>query len=190
MGKRVLLFLAAGFEEVEAITPVDYLRRADIEVVTVAAGADLLVRGSHGILVAADMLIGEVRSVQGFDALILPGGTAGAANLADSGELGVLLEEARGLGVLVCAICAAPVVVLAGRGFLQNHVFTCYPGTEELVDYTGAASGAKWSPARVVVDGALITSRAAGTAGAFSLAIIERLAGKEAASRIAAQVLL
>jgi 4-methyl-5(b-hydroxyethyl)-thiazole monophosphate biosynthesis len=187
MGKRVVLFLAAGFEEVEAITPIDYLRRADIEVVTVAVGTDAQVRGSHGILVAADKTISSVQSVRGFDALVLPGGTAGAANLADSRELGILLDEAERFGTLVCAICAAPVVVLAGRGLLKNHVFTCYPGTEEQVD---CAAGAKWSDARVVIDGNLITSRAAGTAGAFSLAIIEQLAGKEAASRIAAQVLL
>ena len=182
--------MAAGFEEVEAITPVDYLRRADIEVVTVSVSADLNVRGSHGIHVRADKTIAEIHSVRDFDALILPGGTAGAANLAGSVELERLLHEAERFGTFICAICAAPVVVLAGRGLLKNHAFTCYPGTEAQVDYAGSAAGAKWSDARVVIDGNLITSRAAGTAGAFSLAIIEQLAGKEAASRIAAQVLL
>jgi 4-methyl-5(b-hydroxyethyl)-thiazole monophosphate biosynthesis len=189
MKKKALVFLAAGFEEVEAITPIDYLRRADIEVTTVSISASLAVRGSHGIDITADKLIKDIPSIiEDYDALVFPGGGTGSDNLAASKELDVLIRKAAA-GKLLCAICAAPVVVLGSKGLLKDHSFTCYPGMEEKLDYTLNA-GAKWSKERVVVDGNLITSRAAGTAGAFSAAIIERIASKEAAGRIAAAVLL
>ena len=190
MAKKALVFLAAGFEEVEAVTPIDYLRRAEIEVITVSITDELAVRGSHGIQIIADKTIQEISGAGEYDALIIPGGSAGAANLASSSELTALLKAAVERNKLLCAICAAPVMVLAEKGFLKDHLFTCYPGTEEKIDFLGSASGAKWAQERVVIDKNLITSRAAGTAGAFSLAIIERLTGKESANRIAASVLL
>ncbi|MDR0540312.1 MAG: DJ-1/PfpI family protein [Spirochaetaceae bacterium] len=190
MKKKVLIFLAAGFEEVEAITIIDYVRRASIDVVSVSIDDSLMVCGSHGVPVQADMRIKDIPGIDGYDALILPGGTAGSANLAAHKGVGALIQQAVEQNKFLCAICAAPVVVLGGKGCLKDHKFTCYPGMEDKLDLNGTAMGAQWSKESVVLDKKLITSRAAGTAGVFSLAIIEALAGQEEANKIAAQVLL
>ncbi|MDR3303909.1 MAG: DJ-1/PfpI family protein [Treponema sp.] len=188
MAKHALVFLAEGFEEVEAITPIDYLRRAGIEVTTcaVAAGGGQTVRGSHGIAVQADTSLAALGPLKAadWDAALLPGGIPGAPNLAASEAVSALLRDMAAAGKLVCAICASPAVVLFPLGLLKGRRFTCYPGME-----TGLKD-ATWSEERVVVDRNLITSRGAGTAADWAIAVISRLVDEEAAKAIAAKVVL
>ena len=193
---RALVLLATGFEEVEALTPVDYLRRAGIEVTTVALGNDRMVTGSHDIPVMADTTLKGLADEKlltpvNWDAVILPGGMPGASNLAASEEAGAFIKEMAGEGKWVCAICAAPALALAPLGLLEGRKFTCFPGMEEKV------SGAKWCDERVIVDanplpsrGGIITSRGAGTAGEFAIAIISRLLHEGEGKKIAEKVLL
>lgn len=187
MEKSVLVFLAAGFEEVEALTVVDYLRRAGAQVLMVSVSGEETVTGSHGISVQTGALITAV-DADTADALVLPGGMPGSKNLAASPELDAILRRFDNQGKLICAICAAPAVVLGSKGLLDGKTFTCYPGTE-----SGVRCGegfARWSPEKVVVCGGVITSRGPGTAGLFALKIIEALFGGDAAQKIAEQTLL
>jgi 4-methyl-5(b-hydroxyethyl)-thiazole monophosphate biosynthesis len=187
MQKKVAVLLADGFEEVEAITPVDYLRRAGIEVTTVSVGPNPAVRGSHGIPVMADSTLTELAGrnrAKSWDGVLLPGGMPGASNIAASENACAFIKEMASAGRLVCAICASPAVVLAPLGLLEGRRFTCFPGAEEKV------AGAYWSDDRVVVDGNLVTSRAAGTAGAWAEAVIKKLTGEAQARKIAQAVLL
>jgi 4-methyl-5(b-hydroxyethyl)-thiazole monophosphate biosynthesis len=186
MAKKAIVLLADGFEEVEAVTPVDYLRRAGVEVSTAAVGKSRTVTGSHGIPLAADALLEDLVKKGGWDAVILPGGMPGAKHLADSAAAGAFLRERAAAGALICAICAAPVVVLAPLGLLAGKRFTCYPGMESSVKEATKA----WSPDPVVTDGETITSRGAGTAGRFAVAIIERLVSKSEGKKIAESVVL
>jgi 4-methyl-5(b-hydroxyethyl)-thiazole monophosphate biosynthesis len=192
MAQKALVLLAEGFEEVEALTPVDYLRRAGIGVSIAAIGEKPAVTGARGIAVNADTLLGNhldwKSAAASWDAVILPGGMPGASNLAASPETGMLLKEMAAAGKWICAICASPAVVLAPLGLLAGFTYTCYPGMEKDV------SGASWSDERVVVSprgrGGLITSRGAGTAGLFAVAIIENLLDRAAGRKIAESVLL
>ncbi|MDR3342500.1 MAG: DJ-1/PfpI family protein [Treponema sp.] len=193
MSKKAIVFFAEGFEEVEAITPIDYLRRAGIEVTTVSVGvtssAANAVKGAHGIPVMADtsltVLAGEGRlNGASWDAVLLPGGIPGAPNLAASGEVGQFLKDMAGAGKLVTAICASPAMVLFPLGLLKGRCFTGYPGTEKEV------SGAQWTEGTVVIDGNIITSRGPGTAAAWAIAIIRKLLDEGAAKTIGAGVLL
>jgi len=187
MTKKAIVLLADGFEEVEAVTPIDYLRRAGIEVTTAAIGDSLTVKGRWGGLnVTADITLAKLvkDGAGGYDAAILPGGMPGATNLAESKETNALLKEMAADGKLVCAICASPAIVLAPLGLLSAKKFTCYPGMEEKV------TDGNWSDERVIVDGNIITSRSAGTAGEFAVAIIKKLIDETAAKKIAESVLL
>lgn len=178
----VYVFLADGFEEVEAITPIDFLRRAGIVLQTVSLAEGLNVVGGHGIVMEADFHLSDFNDASP-EALICPGGMPGAENLAASGQLLDLLRHADqqgsqgshgDQGAYICAICAAPAVTL-GRGgadILGNRRFTCYPGFEE------RAGSGRHSPDRVVKDGRLITAIGAGAAAEFSFAIIEALKGR------------
>jgi 4-methyl-5(b-hydroxyethyl)-thiazole monophosphate biosynthesis len=183
MAKKALVFLADGFEEVEAVTPIDYLRRAGIEVTTVSISGNKTVKGSHGIPVAADALLAELPAAS-WDALVLPGGMPGASNLAASAETGALLKAQAEAGRLVAAICASPAVVLAPLALIKGRHFTCYPGMEAQV------SGAQWSEDKVVIDGNILTSRGAGTAGLFAAAVIGKLLSQADADKVARSVLL
>ncbi|MBN1522281.1 MAG: DJ-1/PfpI family protein [Candidatus Aureabacteria bacterium] len=176
MPLKSLVILAEGFEEIEAITPVDILRRAGIRVTT--AGLEgLSVKGSRGVTIVADKVLGE--DDQDFDAVILPGGTNGAENLASSQTVNQLLKTMNNNGKIVAAICASPALVLAPAGILDNKYATCYPGMEEnFSNYT------TFKEDRVVVDGNIITSRGPGTALEFALAIVEKMAGKDAGKKI------
>ncbi|MCL2801715.1 MAG: DJ-1/PfpI family protein [Treponema sp.] len=186
MTKKAIVLLADGFEEVEAVTPIDYLRRAGIEVTAASISNSLTVTGRWtGIKVIADVLLSDIVKESGsWDAVIVPGGLPGADNLAASKETGALLKSMADSGRLVCAICASPVIVLAPLGLLAGKKFTCYPGMEE------KTKEGSWSGDRVVVDGNIITSRAAGTTGEFAIAIIKKLLGEEAGNKIAETVLL
>ena len=186
MLKKALVLLADGFEEVEAITPVNYLKRAGIAVTTAAIGSSTNVKGARAQLtVIADTTLEELSpGACCFDAVILPGGLPGAENLAACQRTCTLLKEMAAAGKLVCAICASPALVLAPLGILNGKKFTCYPGMEEKVQ------NGNWSADRVVVDDNIITSRAAGTSGEFSIAIIAALMGEETAKKISETVLL
>jgi 4-methyl-5(b-hydroxyethyl)-thiazole monophosphate biosynthesis len=183
---KALVFLAEGFEEVEALTPIDYLRRAHIEV-TSCSLQKRTVQGSHAIPVIADCTIEELLgagtlSSRHWDAVILPGGMPGARNLAGSRPLGDFIKDMAGAGRLVAAICASPALVLLPLGVLQGCNWTCYPGME--------AADTGWKAETVVIDKNVITSRAAGTAAQWALAIIATLSSTEIAQSTAASLLL
>lgn len=178
---RVVIFLADGFEEVEAITPADYLRRAGVEIILAGVGTDTPI-GSRGIRVIADIAVEDLKGIP--DGVVLPGGMPGSRNLAASEHVNRLSREVMRTGGLVASICAAPALALGSFGVLKGRNFTCYPGFEEHV------SDGIFSNKRVVIDGNLITSRGAGTAGDFSIALIRYLEGDEAADKIAEAVLL
>src|SRR4051812_28785899 len=125
--KKVLIVLAPGFEEVEAVTPMDVFRRAGLEV-TVAGVGGTVVEGAHRIRIQADIAIENYRGSP--DAIVLPGGMPGAENLAKSDAVSRLLDQAVKEGKLIAAICASPAVVLAPRGILSGRKATCYPGFE------------------------------------------------------------
>ncbi len=174
---NVLVPLAEGFEEIEAITIIDLLRRADIEV-TVAGleGGD--VEGSHGIRLTPESTLDEVLGME-YDMIVLPGGLPGADNLEQDGRVRDLLRrQASGKGY-TAAICAAP-KVLARAGLLDNRKATSFPG---FLPETGIP-GLTLSEAPVVVDGKLITSRGPGTAMDFALTLIETLKGGEARAEV------
>jgi len=185
MAKKAIILLAEGFEEVEAVTPIDYLRRAGVELTTVAIGKVLRVTGSHGIPINADTTLARlsVRSPEP-DAVLIPGGLPGATNLAASRETGALLSAMARGGKIVAAICAAPAVVLSPLGLLAGKRFTCYPGLEKDADPT-----AQWSADRIVIDGNLITSRGAGTAALFAFAVISQLLSQAEAKKVSQAVL-
>ena len=186
MAKKAIVLMADGFEEVEAITPIDYLRRAGIEVSAVSISDSLTVTGKWtGIKLTVDAKLSEIAGKTGaYDAVILPGGMQGAANLAACAEAGTLIKEMAAGGKLIAAICASPALVLSALGIIKGKNFTCYPGMEEKV------TDAKWSGDRVVTDGNIITSRGAGTAGEWAVAIIKKLTDKTTAEKIAQTVLL
>ncbi len=173
----VALLLADGFEEIEALTPVDVLRRAGIDITTFSISEELCVCGSHGILVDADDSILNIDYAD-VDAVILPGGLKGTENLENSKDVESLLEHMHENKKLICAICAAP-RILGKLGYLDGRTATCYP------DFDDCLGDAKYSDERVVVDRGVITSRGMGTAMDFSLAIVEYIKDKAAAERIA-----
>ncbi len=173
--KKVALLLADGFEEVEAVTCADFLRRAGIEVLISSIG-ELLVTGSNHIVIKADSTIAALPT--DLDGVILPGGMPGATNLAQSQAVTDLLETMNNSNKLLAAICAAPALVLGGAGLLKGRKFTCYPGFE------GEVTGADFSSERVIQDANIITSRGPGTAGEFAIAVIAYLLGSEAAKSV------
>ena len=174
--KRIAVLLADGFEEVEAITPIDFLRRAEVEVVVVGV-TGALVTGGHGIVVGADLRMDQATEqfVSSLDGVVVPGGTGGAENIAASEDAMELIRHCLQAGKLVAALCAAPGVVLGANGLLEGRRFTCYPGFESRVE------NGLFSEDRVVVDGNVVTSRGPGTAAEFALAVIQYLVGREAA---------
>ncbi len=176
MGKA-LVFLAPGFEEIEALTVVDILRRCGVEVTTVGLTSGI-VEGAHGVKVVPDTNINEVKA-EDFDAIICPGGSPGYENLRKSEKVLQLVREAAGAGKLVAAICGAP-SVLADAGVLRGKKCTIYPGLEEELKRGGGKPKGKL----VVTDGNFITSMGPGTALAFAFELAKRLAGKKKAEEV------
>jgi len=170
MAPKVLVLLAQGCEELEAVTCVDLLRRAEIDVVT-AGLDDQPVTASRGVTLAPDCALDEALEDE-YDMVVLPGGLPGADHLAADPRVIDLVQRMAAAGKFTCAICAAP-TVLAKAGVLAGKRATCYPGCLENapdVTCTGEA---------VVRDGIVITSRGPGTAMDFALALVEALVGKE-----------
>ena len=168
---RVLVPLAPGFEDLEATTIVDLLRRAGIEVVTAGLQAGL-VQGARGMRVQPDATLDQALEGE-FDMIALPGGMPGAEHLKNDARILALLKKMAGAGKYTAAICAAP-IALAEAGLLDGKRATSYPGfVEEL-----AIPGLRFTADPVVVDGKVVTSRGPGTAMDFALALVELLAGR------------
>jgi 4-methyl-5(b-hydroxyethyl)-thiazole monophosphate biosynthesis len=179
--KRALLILSEGFEEIEAVTPLDLLRRAGVEAVSASAGAGLLVAGARGIGVQADRMLDDCLG-ETFDMVILPGGP-GVDKLRQDGRVLELARRSHAGGIPLAAICAAP-VILADAGVAQGHTLTSFPARE--AELRGGAKA--YVQDRVVVDGKVITSRGAGTAEEFALALVAYLQGPAAAETVRAQI--
>ncbi len=172
---KVYVFLADGFEEIEALTVVDLLRRARVEVTTVSITENILVHGAHGIFVMADILFKDKLSET--DMLVLPGGGTGTRSLSAHEGLKDLLIEYEKNERYLAAICAAP-SVLGKHGLLKGKRAICYPGFEDKL------TGAIITNDKVVVDGKFITSKGPGTSIEFSLELIKILCGEETARQI------
>ncbi len=180
----VYLFLADGFEEIEALTPVDLLRRAGVSVTTVGVTGKT-VKGSHGIEVAADADAAEARGMLArtdMEMVVLPGGMPGTKNLDASQLVDAYLAAAAERGTFIAAICAAP-MVLGRRGLLRGKRAVCYPGFEKYLD------GAEVCTQHAVRDGKIITGQAMGAALPFALELVSALKGEKAAHDLGAAVL-
>ena len=177
--KMNYVFLADGFEEVEALTSIDVLRRAGMPVTTVSINPGLEVTGAHGVKVLADSLYAD-NDYSAADWLVLPGGIPGAPNLLNHEDLRELLlahDEREGN---IAAICASPAVVLGTLGILQGREAVCYPGLE------GTVEGVDWRDRFVAIDGHVVTGRGPAAATAFALAIVEQAVGPDKAAEVAA----
>lgn len=172
----VYCFLADGFEEVEAIAPIDMLRRAGIEVLTVGVTGEFAT-GAHSIPVKADIALKDVKLDDTLEAVILPGGLHGAINLENSEEVQRAIDFATENGKYVCAICAAP-QILGHKGLLKDKEAIAYPGFEKELE------GAVISDKHVVSDGKFITAKGAGVATEFGLEIVAKLKGDDVAQKI------
>lgn len=202
--KQAVVFLADGFEEIEALSPVDYLRRShQVEVTTVAVPSPTMndpyiVMGSHSIPVIADMNFEEFKANFSDDSdlpdlIFCPGGMTGSENLAANEEITAYIKKCAAAGKFVSAICAAPAVVLAKTGVLKGKKWTCYPDMEKNVEqYCGKAASVAdvleesvhCSDNPFETDGNVITSRGAGTAEQFAMELVRLLAGCETAEKI------
>lgn len=172
---KVYIFLANGFEEIEGLTVVDLLRRANINITMVSITGEQFITGSHQIIIKADALFENV-DFNDADMLVLPGGMPGTKYLSGHEGLDQLLKQFHTKGKKISAICAAP-SVLGSKGLLKGKYATCYPGFED------ALLGAHIKNDAVVTDGNFTTSKGLGTAIDFSLALIKNLkSGAEAAN--------
>ncbi len=167
----IYVFLADGFEEIEALAPVDFLRRAGIEVNIVGVTGDVCT-GAHGIEVKTDVSLSDVNLNEKVEGVILPGGMPGADNLDKSPEVHNAIDYCIEKGNFVCAICAAP-FILGKKGLLNGKKATCFPGFEEYL------AGAEILSDGVVRDGNIITARGAGVAWEFGAEIAAQIVGKE-----------
>ena len=181
MSKTILIPIADGTEELEAIAIIDVLRRAEADV-TVASVGDIAITASRGTKITADKLISQCTGLI-YDLIALPGGIPGAENLRDSQPLIRLLKEQKERNGCYAAICAAPAVVLAHHGLLGDLAATCHPA------YSQGIRNQSRMESRVVVDGNCVTSRGAGTAVEFALNLVALLYGKEKALQVAGPML-
>ena len=177
---KIYLFLADGFEPVEALAPVDVLRRAGINVVTVSIMGRAIVEAAHGVKVVADALFDDV-DFSDADALVLPGGSLGTENLSACEPLRALVATANEAGKIIAAICAAP-MVFGRMGILAGRRATCYPGCE------GELIGAKYTAVAVEQDENIITACGPAASFEFGFAIVENICGSDAAILIREQM--
>ena len=179
--KKICIPLANGFEEIEAVTLIDVLRRAGFSVTTCSLGS-VQVRGAHSVIMTADLTIDDALR-DTWDMVVLPGGMPGATNLRDDSRIGKLLDQAISANGYIGAICAAP-IALARFGFIKGKKATSFPG------FADQLPGAEYCEDRVVCDGRVFTSRGPGTAMEFALAIAEQLAGAAKADELRKQMLV
>ncbi|RXE72001.1 DJ-1/PfpI family protein [Muribaculaceae bacterium Isolate-002 (NCI)] len=179
---RSFLFLAPGFEEIEALTVVDVMRRAGMDVKTVSIIPDLMVTGAHGVTVKADALFSETH-FDNIEWIIVPGGLPGSSNLAEYAPLCTLLKEHAANGGRIAAICAAPAFVLGSLGLLDGRECTGYPGTQASVEK------AIWRDAPVIALDTLVTGNGPASAMRFALAIVANSMGENIAQQIGSGML-
>ncbi len=168
----IYLFLANGFEEIEALTPTDVLRRAGADIKTVSINDTLEVTGAHGITVKADILLNDY-NFENSEMIILPGGSDGTKNLGENPKIREIILEANERGIYIAAICAAP-TILAKMGLLKGLKATCYPSLANvLID-----NKVKYRSEKVVTDKHFITSMGAGTSGEFAFVLTDKTIGR------------
>jgi 4-methyl-5(b-hydroxyethyl)-thiazole monophosphate biosynthesis len=195
--KGIHIFLADGFEDMEALATRDILLRGGVPVVTVSISDDYLVESSHGLQVTADTSWRDLEVMEpgtdSSDMMIFPGGMPGSRNLAEHKELMEILQDHWSRGGAVAAICAAPGLVVSQLPGLSGRKFTCFDGFEDAL----IKAGAVYAPEGTVTDttpavpgGPLITGRGAGWAVEFGLAILSYLKGAEAAAKVKAGLML
>ena len=172
----IYVFLADGFEGIEALAPVDFLLRMGVEVKTVGVSGKFC-RGAHGINVEADILPEDIESGGGLEGIILPGGMPGAENLNNSADVQRAVDFCLENGRIIAAICAAP-FILGRKGVLKGKNATCFPGFEEELE------GANVLDVGVVTDGNIVTARGAGVAWEFGAAVGTLLKGGEKAQAV------
>lgn len=176
----VYCFFADGFEETEAIAPVDMLKRADVEVVTVGVGGEYI-RGAHDISIKCDITVDAVTLDDNLDGIILPGGMPGTLNLDADENVQKCIDFCADNGKLISAICAAPMII-GKKNLLDGKEAICYPGFEEHLH------GAVVSSKSVVIDGNFVTAKGAGVAVDFGLELVAYLKDRETADKIKAAI--
>ena len=177
---KVYVFLADGFEDVEALIPVDVLRRGGVEVVTVSVADDSqVVESAHGVQMVADVLAGDC-DFSDADLLLLPGGMPGASNLYNNSVVRQALKEQAAANRRIAAICAAPAVVLGQMGLLDGRNATCYPGFERML-----GQGARYTGALVTVDGNITTGEGPAAAFPFAYELLAQLVDETVSDQIA-----
>lgn len=183
MTTRALIAVADGVEDIETVTLIDVLRRAEVEVVVACIENRRMFTCARGTRVTADTMLVDVLA-QDFDLIVLPGGMPGAQALADHAPLAAKVREQAAAGRLFAAICAAPALALQGYGVLKQRRMTCYPAFSERL------SGCTFVDQPVVVDGNCITSQGPATALLFALTLVEQLAGKAVRKSVAEAMLV
>ena len=181
--KKILLMLAEGFEEVEAFTVVDYLRRKDIVCDTCSIAESKNVEGAHRISVESDKVLKDIVDIEGYDGIVLPGGLPGSTNLRDNNRVIELVKDFDKNEKLIAAICAAP-IVLEKAGIIDGKNITSYPGTE------GELKSGKYKEDLVVRDGHIITARGPAVAVYFALEIVDYLIGERNKEDLKKEILL
>lgn len=179
---KVLIFLAEGFEEIEAITVIDIMRRAEINISVVSITDDYMVDGAHGIRVETDDLIKNIKILDQ-EMMVLPGGMPGTKNLNSNTKLHKIIDKFNKEGKYLAAICAAP-MIYGQLGLLEGREAVCYPGFENYL------KGAKVSTENVIQSGNIITSRGVGTSLEFALKLVEILKGSELKESLKKGILL
>lgn len=174
--KAICFFLAEGFEEVEALLPLDILRRGGLDVRTVSVTGDRIVKGAHQVPVVADLLFEDLAADE-VEMIVLPGGMPGAVNLDAHAGLDALVRSAAAAGQPMAAICAAP-LVYGKRGLLNGKKATCYPGFESYLE------GADCTGRMVETDGNFVTGKGPGAAAEFGFTLLQRLAGADKAAEV------
>lgn len=176
--KKVYVFLADGFEDVEALIPVDVFRRGGLDVTTVSISDFPLVRSAHGVNIETDIMF-EQGDFSDANLVFLPGGMPGATNLFEHKGVCKVVVDQFAAGKKVAAICAAPAVVLGQLGLLEGKKATCYPGFEDMLD------GAQYTADLVTVDGNVTTGEGPAAAFPFAYELLAQLAGKQTSDQIA-----
>lgn len=173
--KKALVFIAQGFEEIEAVTSIDILRRGGVEVELAGIGS-LEVKGARNVKLVCDFLSSQVKAI--YDLIIIPGGMPGATNIANDEYATGIIKKHNSEGKYIGAICAAPAEVLGKLDLLANRDFTCYPGFQDRVN------NGNFVDSEVVVSGNIVTSKAAGTAMGFALKLLEMVVSKDVSDKV------